>query len=704
MTSPLLIHRKVHREETHFRIAYSPVPDETVQPTGIGGVLATVTEITEQAYAERQLRTLRELGARSAAEVGNAEQACATAAATLRDNPADVPFALFYLLDRDGKRARRAATVGFEPAQLAYAAPAEVDLDAGDCPWPLAVAAHEQRIVTIDGLDCLPFALPVSPWSDRPRSAIVLPLSAPGQANVYGVLVCGLSPHRVLDAGYRTFFELAAAQIVTAIRNARALEEERQRAEALAEIDRAKTAFFSNISHEFRTPLTLMLGPTEDALDAPERALQGGALETVHRNELRLLKLVNALLDFSRIEAGRAHAAYEPTDLSVLTSDLASTFRSAIERGGLAFDVDCPPLPEPVHVDREMWEKIVLNLLSNALKFTFDGRIAVRLRAAGDHAELQVTDTGIGIAASDLPRLFERFHRIEGARARTHEGSGIGLALVHDLVKLHGGRVTAASEVGRGSTFTVSIPFGSNHLPAEGNVGASAPVRASQAVRAQSFVAEALRWSPEADAEPDAADAVQAASTFPGAHVLFVDDNADMREYVTRLLRQHWTVETATDGAQALLAARQRRPDVILTDVMMPVLDGLQLLQSVRSDPHLATIPVILLSARAGEESRIEGLDAGADDYLVKPFSARELVARVGSADHPHPPARAERPRARRPVRPGAGRAARGGAAEAASGLAADAGTDAHADPAGPRAPDGTGERRHLPGLGSPPR
>ena len=372
----LLINRKVDREETHFRIAYSPVPDETVQPTGIGGVLATVTETTEQAYAERQLRTLRELGARSAAEVGNAEQACATAAATLRDNPADVPFALFYLLDRDGKRARRAATVGFEPAQLADAAPAEVDLDAGDCPWPLAVAAHEQRIVTIDGLDSLPFALPVSPWSDRPRSAIVLPLSAPGQANAYGVLVCGLSPHRVLDAGYRTFFELAAAQIVTAIRNARALEEERQRAEALAEIDRAKTAFFSNISHEFRTPLTLMLGPTEDALAAAGAvAAAASDLETVHRNELRLLKLVNTLLDFSRIEAGRAHAAYEPTDLS-RADERSGQHVPLGDRTGVVWRSTSTARPCPGRSTSiaEMWEKIVLNLLSNALKFTFDGR------------------------------------------------------------------------------------------------------------------------------------------------------------------------------------------------------------------------------------------------------------------------------------------------------------------------------------------
>jgi PAS domain S-box-containing protein len=618
---PLLINRKVAREETHFRIAYSPVPDETVQPTGIGGVLATVTEITEETYGQRQLVTLRELGARSAAEGRTVEQGCAHAAATLRDNPWDVPFALCYLLDPDGRRAQRVAAVGFDQAGPGAAGPGVVDLTSDACPWPLREVASTQRIVTVDNLGACPFPLPLSPWSERPRAALALPLTAPGQAAAYGVLVCGVSPHRVLDSGYRAFFELAAAQIVTAIRNARALEEERQRAEALTQIDRAKTTFFSNVSHEFRTPLTLMLGPTEDALGSPERALRDGELETVYRNQLRLLKLVNTLLDFSRIEAGRVRASYQPTDLAALTRDLASTFRAAIARGGLSFEVDCPRLPGPVSVDREMWEKIVLNLLSNALKFTFRGKIAVRLRAAGDDAELEVSDTGTGIAEAALPRLFERFHRIEGARARTHEGSGIGLALVQDLVRLHGGRVAVVSRLGEGTTFTVSIPSRGAHLPT------SARAQASTAVGAESFVAEALRWMPE---EPPPAPPPTAPAQTAG-RVLFADDNADMRAYVGRLLRRHWEVEAVTDGTEALAAARRHRPDVILTDIMMPNLDGVGLLRAVRADPALATVPVILLSARAGEESRIEGLDAGADDFLVKPFSARELVARVGS-------------------------------------------------------------------------
>ncbi len=622
----LPIRRKSFVEETHFRVAYSPVPDETVPVTGIGGVLATVTETTEQMYAERQLRTLRELGARGAAEGKTAEAACAAAAATLADNRWDVPFAVFYLLDDAGARARRIANVGFDGAQLALAAPAEVDLAADPCPWPLHQVAADRQIALVSDLAHCGDALPRSPWAERPREAIALPLASPDQATAYGVLICGISPHRTLDAGYRAFLELAAAQVVTAIRNARALEQERKRAEALAEIDRAKTAFFSNVSHEFRTPLTLMLGPTEDALAMADPALRGADLETVYRNELRLLKLVNALLDFSRIEAGRMRASYAPIDIAARTAELASVFRSAVERAGLAYRVDCEPIVEPIYLDVDMWEKIVLNLLSNALKFTFAGGIEVGLRRRGAEVALTVKDTGVGIPAGELPRLFERFHRIAGTRARTHEGSGIGLALVHDLVRLHGGRVEVASEVGVGTTFTVLLPTGHHHLDPERIAPASAarPPRSNS----ETFVREALRWMPDGDAAPERS-APGAAPEAPRGRVLVADDNADMREYITRLLRARWDVEAVGDGEAALAAARRDPPDLVLTDVMMPRLDGFGLLAALRRDPATRSIPVVMLSARAGEESRIEGLQAGADDYLIKPFSARELLARV---------------------------------------------------------------------------
>ena len=304
--------------------------------------------------------------------------------------------------------------------------------------------------------------------------------------------MAGVSPRRALDDAYRGFFDLAAEHIATAISNANALEEARGRAEALAEIDRAKTAFFSNVSHEFRTPLTLLLGPTEDALASPEQALRGEGLLTVHRNALRLLKLVNALLDFSRIEAGRAQAAYQPVDLAAVTSDLASGFRSAIERAGLSLDVVAAPLSEPACVDRGMWEKIVLNLLSNAFKFTFEGGITVAVRETDGGFELSVRDTGVGIPEDELPNVFERFHRVEGARARTHEGSGIGLALVHELVSMHGGETRVESRPGQGSTFTVAIPRGSAHLPADQVRPAADTPPGRSAV--DLFVPEALRW------------------------------------------------------------------------------------------------------------------------------------------------------------------------------------------------------------------
>jgi len=415
----------------------------------------------------------------------------------------------------------------------------------------------------------------------------------------------------------------------------------RQR-EELAKLDVLKTQFFANISHEFRTPLTLMMGPLEDAMAEPEglSAANRERLELAHRNSLRQLKLVNTLLDFSRIEAGRLQASYEPTDLALLTAELASVFRSAIERAGMRLVIDCPALPEMVYLDREMWEKVVLNLLSNAFKFTLEGEIEVSLRLVDSAAEMKVRDTGTGIPTNEIPQLFERFHRVKAARGRSYEGSGIGLALVQELVKLHGGNVRVESEIDRGSTFTVTIPLGKDHLPADRIGGAR--TLASTGLRGEAYVQEALRWLPE---RQDVADDVQIAPPLspsePFRHsvraseqpsrILLADDNADMREYVRRLLREQYEVLAVADGESALKSAREQRPDLILSDIMMPRLNGFELLRAVRADRDLKSIPVILLSARAGEESRVEGLDAGADDYLVKPFSARELLARVGS-------------------------------------------------------------------------
>ncbi|MDQ2641882.1 MAG: ATP-binding protein, partial [Pseudomonadota bacterium] len=403
------------------------------------------------------------------------------------------------------------------------------------------------------------------------------------------------------------------------------MQELRGANERLAELDAAKTAFFSNISHEFRTPLTLMLGPLEDELAEQDGVEDSGRrlrLETVHRNALRLLRLVNSLLDFSRIEAGRMKALFEPVDLAAVTAELASSFRSAIERGGLKLEVDCPPLPQAVYVDRGMWEKIVLNLLSNAFKHTFSGGIAVRLHGSGSTVTLQVRDTGVGIAAQEIPRLFERFHRVEGSASRTHEGTGIGLSLVRELVQQHGGTVRVESTPGQGSCFIVTLQAGHAHLPQD-KVGGAGTGRASPAL-AEAFVQEAQQWLPESAPAQPAEDAGAAKP-----RVLWADDNHDMRDYVTRLLSPTYHVVAAPDGQAALEAALADPPDLVLTDLMMPRLDGFGLLKALRGNETTRRLPVILLSARAGEESALEGLDAGADDYLVKPFSSRELLARV---------------------------------------------------------------------------
>jgi len=623
-------------EETHFTVAYSPVPDETA-PNGIGGVLATVHEITAKVIGERRLALLRELATR-ATEGRTAEDACSVAAEILARYPKDLPFSLLYLLDEGRKHARLVGAAGLSKDHPAGPDFIDLSQDAGDA-WSTfsAMAVRQNSIAVVEKLASRLPNVPPGPWSDPPRSAVIVPIPSSKTGDVRGFLIHGVSSRLTLDDNYRTFFQLIAAQIATAISNAEAYEQERRRAEALAEIDRAKTVFFSNVSHEFRTPLTLMLGPLQDLLARSDAHLSATAkeqLELANRNGARLLRLVNTLLDFSRIEAGRVRAVYEATDLGLLTSELASVFRSATEKAGLKLTVECHSLSEPVYVDREMWEKIVLNLISNAFKFTFDGEIHVTMKRAGDFAELRVGDTGVGIPAEAIPRLFERFHRIPNTRSRTHEGSGIGLALVQELVNLHGGSIRVESTVDQGTTFIVSVPFGQEHVPA-GQLGGARTLSATS-VAPNAFVEEALRWLPETSesAHPDDWPPIPepvASIVASRARILIADDNADMRQYLARLLSEHYQVETVSDGKSAMTKARQHPPDLVLSDVMMPELDGFELIKHLRADEKTRAIPVILLSARAGEESRVEGMRAGADDYLVKPFSARELLARISA-------------------------------------------------------------------------
>lgn len=589
----LLVHRG-EPVEAFLTCSFSPLRGDQDE---LAGVLLTVSDNTQKVLRERRTRLLAELVAASAGAT-SAREALELSMRVLEGAAYELTFALVYGATAGDSEGELLAATRSAPVTSALA-------------WPLAQVVSTRALL-------------------RHADAWVVPIILAGSEAPYAVLVAGSSKRNQLDDEPAKFYEQIAAALGTGVASARAHEEQRRRAEQLSALDRAKTAFFSNVSHELRTPLTLMAGPLEDELAEREQPLPAARRErlaTAHRNTLRLIKMVSVLLDFSRIEAGRAMARYQPTQLGTLTSELASMFRSAIERVGLTLSIEIDPLPEPVFVDRDMWEKIVLNLMSNAFKHTFEGGISVRLRALPSSVELDVTDSGIGIAEQELSRLFERFHRVLGARSRTHEGTGIGLPLVQELSRLHGGDVRVTSRVDHGSTFTITIPRGSAHLAPDHVDLNEAAALAGAGVAA--YVQEALQWS-TSEAEIARARAASADAPDRGARrpkILIADDNADMRAYVTGLLEKDYRVAAVPDGQAALELIPDFQPDLLLSDVMMPQLDGVALLHAVRENPSTRQLPIVLLSARAGDESVSDGV--GADDYLIKPFSAKELLARV---------------------------------------------------------------------------
>jgi PAS domain S-box-containing protein len=619
----LFLERSGYVEETYHTFSYSPLADDD---GNVEGMLCVVKEDTEQVISSRRMMTLRDLGSRAQSDLTEPDT-IASACAHLADNGLSVPFALIYLFDDSG--AARLAGTSRVPAGHDMAV-ARLDVADVDPVWPVAEMAAG-RSATVDDLPSRFSDVPTGGWDEPALQAFCVPLTQNAQSSPYGFLVLGLNRYRPFDESYRVFAQLVAGQIAAAITDARSFEFERRRAEALAQLDQAKTDFFTNVSHEFRTPLTLLLGPAEDALADPTDPLsprQRERVEIIHRNGQRLLRLVNSLLDFSRLEAGRAEPQFAAVALDRYTTELASMFDSAMQSAGLSMTIDVEPLDGAAWVDPDHWAKIILNLMSNALKFTFDGGVTVRLRQVGDHAVLSVSDTGIGIPQNEVEHLFERFHRVHGAQSRSYEGSGIGLALVAELAAVHGGEVAAESTVGEGTTFTVSIPLRDRSSGDQPGDSRRQSLNAQE--QSRGFVLEAQRW---VDAESQhrgsrpIAQTVHADADRP--RVLVVDDNADMRHYMAGLLASEYEVQTAADGVEALRTAFRRPPDLVVTDVMMPHLDGFGLMRALNDDPRTVGVPVLMVSARGGEDGTIEGLEAGADDYLVKPFSARELMARV---------------------------------------------------------------------------
>lgn len=619
----MFLERYGYLEEAWMTFSFAPIRDET---GGIGGIFHPITETTDKMLAGRRTQVLKDLGtviskAKSVTEIADLTNE------QYESYQLDIPFMLFYELS--GAEAKLLSSVGVSDALVPEVIPFS------DSKWPLQQVIDSGEMLKIEELQLLFGDFSCGPYEIAPHMAMVLPIRISGQKDFFGFIIAGVSACRALDQTYLNFYDQLAGTFNTAISNVYAYEQEQKRAEALAEIDRSKTAFFSNVSHEFRTPLTLMLGPLEDLLQAESDRHKKTQIEATYRNAMRLLKMVNNLLDYSRVEAGRMQAAYQIIDLAELTTDLTSSFRSIIEKAGMELLVKCDKLTGDFYTDRQMWEKIVLNLVSNAFKYTLAGTISVNLKQQGDFALLCVTDTGVGIPEKELPHMFERFHRVENSAGRTNEGTGIGLSLVNELVQLHGGKIRVTSIEGQGSTFTVKIPLGKAHLPENQVVSNSRETQIS--IVTAPFIREAYSLLQD-EAIENSNEVTQTSSDIVSTSdhsvnletkILIVDDNGDMRAYLKRLLQPYFTIQTASNGSDALKQIKQNRPSLVLSDIMMPIMNGKELLEHIRNDEYLYNLPVIFLSARAGEEARIDGLEAGADDYLVKPFSAAELLTKV---------------------------------------------------------------------------
>lgn len=654
----LFLERAGFEEETYHTFSYSPLTDARGETAGI---LCVVCEDTERVISERRTATLRDLGDLTLRDAGDltlreggdpqgaiADQGAflRAAGAELERNPRSLPFTAIYTFDPHGN-AHLACMSGLHTNDPR--APALISAADGQPVWPIrGLRAGEQELYELDDLEQRFPPLPTGVWIKPPTTALVLALTSAADTAPLGFLVVGVNPYRPLDGAYRTFLRLVARRLAAGVDSVRSYAAQRERARQLAELDHAKSAFFQSISHEFRTPLTVMLAPMQDALDE-RRELDLEEIGLVHRNARRLLKLVNTLLDFSRLEAGRLRAEFRPVDVAVLTAELAATFKEPCRQAGITLAIDAQPPGGRAYLDPDLWERVVLNLVSNAFKATLEGRIDVRLRGGRNTFVLSVRDTGPGITARERRRIFERFHRVRSANARTIEGAGIGLALVKEIVELHGGRITVKSGIGRGSKFSVMIPLGREHLPADHvrEEPAQPPPDAGSL-----FADEALSWldalpagaagSGEAAGGSGSGDAAggsgggeaeggAAGARMQRATVLVVDDNPDLRRYLTRLLARFWNVQALSDGADALKLIRERPPDLLISDVMLAGISGIELLRELRSSPQTQQLPVIMLSAHADEEASIEGLKAGADDYMQKPFSGRELLARVRS-------------------------------------------------------------------------
>ncbi|NJO74564.1 MAG: response regulator [Leptolyngbyaceae cyanobacterium RM1_406_9] len=493
-----------------------------------------------------------------------------------------------------------------------------------------------QEPVVIDDLSQYPEMNVLDvPLRSPARALLVVPLLYNGKI-IGSISLRQIQEPRQWETSEIELAQAVAAQAAIAVQQSRLYQKTRQQAEQLMELDRQKTEFFQNVSHEFRTPLTLTIGPLETAV-AQQEGLSYDQSVIALRNSRRLLRLVNQLLDLQRLDAGRMQPSFRPCNLVDFITQVVEAFRPYCDRKQITLSPqlsDCPP----IYLDLEKFDKVLYNLLSNAMKFTATGgKIDVILQSAGSHCLLKVKDTGIGIRPDQIPHLFERFHQADGSANRSHEGSGLGLALVKELVELHGGKVWVESDYGKGTTFTVWLQTGIAHLPLNQVIEIPAEMEPVRAAVELADIESELSEGGAIVHVPNGSHPIEPLS--PGdstieqglnAQILVVDDNADLRNYVSGILQQAgYRVQTARNGAEGFQLAQATPPQLIVTDLMMPLVSGLEMIQMIRQDEALKGIPIVLLTAKADEDTRIEGAEQGADAYLSKPFNRRELLAEV---------------------------------------------------------------------------
>jgi signal transduction histidine kinase len=598
----LFLERNGFLEECYFTYSFSAIHDETGK---IVGVFTVVFETTNNMLDKRRLNLLKEIARASLSK--SSVDAYRHIGAALATCTADLPFGLLYRMEN--QRCELKASFG-----LAEDNKANIDVLVENSLWPYKEAIQGGESFLVEDLEERFGQMTCHLWPEPVTKAVILPIRLTVQSeNLLGVLIVGISPRLAFNERYRSFLELVGDRVTNVLGAIQEYEAQRYRADELANLDKAKTQFFTNISHEFRTPLALMLGPLSDSLVDKEHPLdevQCKRQQMIHNNALRLLKLVNNILDFSRVEHNRTQITFRPIDLCLTTQQLCSTFQSVLEQAGIEFILNLTPINQPVFVNVETWEKIVLNLLSNAFKFTLKGSITVNLIQVADRVQLSIIDTGVGIADEEQSRIFERFYRVENSGGRSFEGSGIGLALIKELVNIHGGSISFTSKVNQGTCFVVDIPLGNDH--------SSSSLNSEQYIPSKSAIAmkiEAEQWISERGSTTSKT-LVTVPMAHNSPHVLIVDDNADMCDYIASILSPHYKLTMARDGQEALEMISVDMPDLIISDIMMPRLDGFSFVQRLQ-DNHLTNdIPIILLSARAGDDAKIEGLSRGIHELI----------------------------------------------------------------------------------------